>query len=77
VSVKFTDCTSGITEEDTKYAAENGHLAQDMALNGTMHMFAANDVSPKVSSIFILVVGITRLSPFHVSVRRKDRIRKT
>lgn len=47
VSVKFTDCTSGIIDEDTKYAATNGHLAQDMAMNGTMHMFAANDESPK------------------------------
>jgi hypothetical protein len=77
MSVKFIDCTSGTTDEDTKYAAANGHLAQDMALNGNMHLFAANDESPKVSSIFIFVVDITRLSPFYISVRRKERLRKT
>ncbi|PNF25618.1 hypothetical protein B7P43_G03813 [Cryptotermes secundus] len=47
VSVKFSECTSGITDEDTKYATANGHLAQDMALNGSVHMFAANGTSPK------------------------------
>jgi hypothetical protein len=77
MSVKFIDCTSEITDEDTKYAAANGHLAQDVALNGTMHMFAANGASPKASSISILVVIITRLSLFHISARRKHRIRKT
>lgn len=77
MSVKFTECTSEITDEDTKYATANGHLAQDMALNGSMHMFAPNGASPKVSSIFILVVHITRLSPFHILARRKDRVKKT
>lgn len=47
MSVKFSECTSGITDEDTKYATANGHLAQDMALNGSVHMFAANGTSPK------------------------------
>jgi hypothetical protein len=77
VTVKFTECTSETIDEDTKYAAANGHLAQDMAMKGTMSVFAANDESPKVSSIFILSVNITRLSPFHISARRKDTTRKT
>jgi hypothetical protein len=72
----FIDCTSEIIDEDIKYAATNGHLAQELAMNGTMHMFADNDASAKVGFIFILDVDITRFSPFHMPVRRKETTRK-
>lgn len=47
ISVKIIDCTSGLIDRNKNFAATNGHLKADIAMNGTTHLYQNNDSSEK------------------------------
>jgi hypothetical protein len=60
--ITFIDCTGGIIDADTKYVEANGHLAGEIASNGTMQVFVDNDTPAKV------IIGVDITTPFQLYI---------